>query len=68
MDGKFYWLHKQLVQHIIDYCKDNSIEVHEVVFGGDNWDESIKDGRWLPGLDSYLCFKDKNGNIIKESL
>ena len=52
---KFVVLHKQIVNTIIQFCKENNINVNEFYLKADGLGNSIKYGSWQPSTDS--CFE-----------
>lgn len=56
INRKFKVLHKQIVNTIIQFCKENNIEIDEFHLSADCLEESIKYGSWQPCTDSSLVF------------
>ncbi len=55
IEDKWYELHNEIVQKIIDFCKDNNItEATDFGLKIDGLDESIEYGKWTPGSDSCM--------------
>lgn len=68
IDEKLDYLHRLIVQEIIDFCERNDVKADFVTFDADCLMDSIKVGKWHPGTDSSLVFRDSAGNVIIESL
>lgn len=68
IDEKMNYLHRLIMQEIIDFCKRNNIEADYVSLGADHLLDSINVGKWHPGTDSALVLYDKNKDCIIESL
>ena len=49
---KFRELHKELVNKIISFCKENNISIDEFHLNADGVDGSIPYGKWQPCTDS----------------
>lgn len=58
-DDKFYDLHKQIMDLVIKFCKENNVTPEYVNFSADMLEPSINVGKWHPGTDSALTFFDK---------
>lgn len=68
IDEKLYYLHRLIMQEIIDFCKRNNIDADYVSFNADMIADSIEFGRWHPGTDSSLAIFDKNKKPIIQSI
>jgi hypothetical protein len=69
LNQKFRVLHKQIVNAIIQFCKENDIMIDEIHLNADCLEDSIKAGSWQSCTDS--CFRlDKTyyGNVEKPYL
>lgn len=55
VNQKFRVLHKQIVNAIIQFCKENNIMIDEFNLYADGLEDSIKHGQWCPSTDS--CFR-----------
>ena len=62
------YLHRLIMQEIIDFCKRNNIEADIVSLDADHLLDSIKFGKWHAGTDSALVLLDENKECIIESL
>ena len=56
LNQKFRVLHKQIVNAIIQFCKENDIVIDEFHLNTDCFEDSIKAGSWQPSTDSCLRF------------
>ena len=63
-NDKFYDLHKQIMDLVINFCKENNVTPEYVNFGADMLEPSINIGKWHPGTDSSLTFFDKDKTPI----
>ena len=68
INEKLNYLHRLIMQEIIDFCKRNNIEADYVSLDADHLLDSIKFGKWHPGTDSSIVLYDKNKDSIIESL
>lgn len=68
LNEKLNYLHRLIMQEIIDFCKRNNIEADYVSLDADRLLDSISVGKWHPGTDSALVLFDKNKDTIIESL
>jgi len=68
LNEKMNYLHRLIMQEIVDFCKHNSINADYVSFGADHLMDSIKVGKWHPGTDSGLVLLDENNVKIIESV
>lgn len=57
LNQKFRVLHKQIVNAIIQFCKENDIVIDEFQLNADCLENSIKAGSWQPCTDSSLRFE-----------
>lgn len=65
---KLDYLHRLILQEIIDFCKRNKIDAQYVSLEADSLIDSINVGVWHPGTDSSLIFLDDNQEVIIENL
>lgn len=56
LNKKFRQFHKDLVNQIIKFCKDNNIIIDEFKLGADMLIPSIEKGEWCSSTDSYFSF------------
>lgn len=56
LTNKFGELHKKIVNTIISFCKDNSIQIDEFNLSADGVASSIEKGGWTPYTDSSFEF------------
>lgn len=68
LNEKMDYLHRLIMQEIIDFCKRNNIEADIVSLDADHLLDSIKFGKWHAGTDSALVLLDENKECIIESL
>ena len=68
LDEKMDYLHRLIMQEIIDFCKRNKIDADFVSLDADCLKDSIECGVWHPGTDSSLALFDKNKNCIISSM
>ena len=54
LNQKFVELHKTLVNQIVEFCKDNNLEIDDVHVSADGLRDSIKYGYWTPASDSSM--------------
>ena len=54
----FKQLHISLVNTIVEFCKNNNIDIDEFLLTADNFKESIKFGSWHASTDSCLIFEN----------
>ena len=52
----FRKLHEELVNRVVDFCREHDIVIDEFHMGADCMSESIKFGYWCPVTDSSLEF------------
>ena len=57
LNQKFRVLHKQIVNAIIQFCKENDIVIDEFQLNADCLEDSIKAGSWQACTDSSLRFE-----------
>lgn len=57
LNQKFRVLHKQIVNAIIQFCKENDIVIDEFQLNADCLEGSIKAGSWQACTDSSLRFE-----------
>lgn len=57
INQKFRVLHKQIVNTIIQFCKENDIMIDEFNMSADCLEDSIKAGSWQACTDSSLRFE-----------
>lgn len=55
VNQKFRVLHKQIVNAVIQFCKENNIMIDEFNLYADGLEDSIKNGQWCSSTDS--CFR-----------
>lgn len=67
LNQKFRVLHKQIVNAIIQFCKENDIIIDEFHLNADCLEESIKAGSWQSCTDSCLRF-DKFTEEYKDAI
>lgn len=60
LNDKLYELHKNIMNLVINFCKENNIRPEYGYFGVDDLGSSIDAGQWHPGTDSSLTFFDEN--------
>lgn len=60
INQKFGVLHKQIVNAIIQFCKENNIDIDEFYLKADGVSTSIPYGEWQPCTDSALTFYNDN--------
>lgn len=68
LNEKINYLHRLIMQEIIDFCEHNKIDADYVSLDADCLMDSIKVGKWHPGTDSALVLFDKNKDVIIKSL
>lgn len=68
LNEKMDYLHRLIMQEIIDFCANNNINAEYVSLDADMLMDSIKVGKWHPGTDSSLAFFDKDKNAIISSM
>jgi len=56
LNQKFRDFHKDIVNQIIDFCKNNNITIDEFKLSADSLSGSIKAGSWQSCTDSALTF------------
>lgn len=64
---KFYELHKELVNKIISFCKENNISIDEFHLNADGVDGSIPYGEWQSCTDSgfsMIKFTDEYNDVV----
>lgn len=62
VNQKFRVLHKQIVNAVIQFCKENNIEVDEFNIYADGVRESIPFGKWTPATDSSFRMDESLSN------
>lgn len=68
INEKLNYLHRLIMQEIVDFCKRNNIDANYVSLDADMLIDSINAGKWHPGTDSSLVLFDKNKDVIIKSL
>lgn len=68
INEKLDYLHRLIMQEIIDFCDRNKINADYVSLEADRLMDSIKVRVWHPGTDSSLVLLDENQEVILESL
>lgn len=69
MDEKFFNLHQELVQKVIDYCKENNITNADIFdLHIDRLQDSIECGKWHPGTDSAMGLYGEDKEVIISSI
>ena len=63
LNEKFRNLHRDLVNTIIKFCKDNDLEIDEASLRIDGLKDSIPFGEWQACTDSSLVFYTNNRNL-----
>jgi len=70
LNQKFRVLHKQIVNAIIQFCKENNIMIDEFNLYADGLEDSIKHGQWCPSTDSSFRMDEslerENGKAVWE--
>lgn len=64
---KFRELHKELVNKIISFCKENNISIDEFHLNADGVNESIPYGEWKSCIDSsfsMIKFTDEYNDVV----
>ena len=64
---KFRKLHKELVNNIISFCKENNISIDEFHLNADGVDGSIPYGEWQSCTDSgfsMIKFTDEYNDVV----
>lgn len=56
LNKKFRAFHKDLVNQVIKFCKDNNIVIDEFHLDADELDSSIEYGKWVCYTDSSFTF------------
>lgn len=54
---RFDGLHKDIMENVIEFCRDNGIEIDEFFIQADGMKESIRAGRWSPVTDSVCAME-----------
>ena len=65
--NKFRELHKELVNKIISFCKENNISIDEFHLNADGVDGSIPYGKWQSCTDSgfsMIKFTDEYNDVV----
>ena len=58
LQEKWSELHNEIVQKVIDFCKEHNItEATDFVISADGLNESIEYGYWTPGTDSSMALE-----------
>ena len=52
LNGKFYGLHKELVDRVVRFCAENSIDIDEFYLHADGISGSVPFGSWQACTDS----------------
>lgn len=63
LNEKFRELHNELVNRVINFCKENNIDATDFALGADGLDDSIPYGYWTPGTDSSFGLYRRNGRV-----
>ena len=70
LHSRFSGLHKEIVDRVISFCKENGIEADEFEIHADGLRESIAHGEWTSVTDSYFRIDEdldvENGKSIYE--
>ena len=59
---KFDNLHVEIVNKVIDFCKENNIQIDEFNIYADGVRESIPFGKWTPATDSSFRMDESLSN------
>ena len=65
LNKKFRELHKNVVDIIIHFCKENNITINEFHLNADGLEESIKLGSWESCTDSCLVFDKFDKGMVE---
>ena len=65
INQKFRELHKNVVDIIIHFCKENNIIINEFHLNADTLEDSIKAGSWQSCTDSCLIFDKFDKSMIE---
>lgn len=65
LNKKFRELHKNVVDIIIHFCKENNITINEFHLNADALEDSIKAGSWQSCTDSCLTFDKFNKGMVE---
>lgn len=65
---KFKELHIELVNIVINFCKENNIDVDEFYLNADALHTSINFGKWHPCTDSCFELVKLNENHERETM
>lgn len=65
LNKKFRELHKNVVDIIIHFCKENNITINEFHLNADALEESIKFGSWQSCTDSCLTFDKFDKSMVE---
>lgn len=68
LNEKLNYLHRLIIQEIVDFCRRNNIAADTVTLRADHLLDSINAGKWHPGSDSALVLLDENKECIIESM
>ena len=68
LNEKLNYLHRLIMQEVIDFCKRNNINADIVSLDADHLLDSINAGKWHPCTDSALVLFDENKERIIESM
>lgn len=67
LNEKFREFHKDLVNQIIKFCKNNNIMIDEFHLSADELNPSIECGKWIGYTDSFFTFMkftDEYKNVL----
>jgi len=67
LNEKFRAFHKDLVNQIIKFCKDNNIMIDEFHLNADELSPSIECGKWIGFTDSsftFMKFTDEYKDVL----
>ena len=65
INQKFRTLHTQIVNAIIQFCKENDITINEFHLNADTLEDSIKFGSWQSCTDSCLVFDKFDKGMVE---
>ena len=65
LNKKFRELHKNVVDIIIHFCKENNITINEFHLNADALEDSIKFGSWQSCTDSCLTFDKFDKSMVE---
>jgi hypothetical protein len=66
VNQKFRVLHKQIVNAVIQFCKENNIMIDEFNLYADGLEDSIKHGKWCPSTDSSFRMDESLERDVSE--